>query len=401
MQFFSDMDWPEFLGRPPVADDATLAESAVRDRSVLITGAGGSIGSGLAAVVLAGRPQKLLLLDLSESALYECFRRLSGMPRTQGAEIVPVTGSIGDGRFIAHLLRQHRPELIFHAAAYKHVPLMEQNPFSAIANNSIGTCRLVVATLEEGVSRLILVSTDKAVHPLSVMGASKRVAELVVLSHGTSNDDNVEAGMNVVRLCNVLGTSGSVAAIFQEQAQRGSALTVTAAEAKRYFLAPGEAGRAILRAAASPVRSRVLVPDCGEEFRILDLARHIARKCGAGRDAEVEFTGLRPGEKLREELWSSDETVEAILPDRMRVLRSPAPSMAALTTAMRRLESAIEKFDRCELMDAVGELVPGYKASSAGGSFAAAGIAETAGHSTAPLCGAAPDHNSGAGLAKE
>ena len=169
---------------------------------------------------------------------------------------------------LAHLFRQHRPELVFHAAAYKHVPLMERNPFSAIANNSIGTYRLVVAALEAGVSRLIAVSTDKAVNPLSVMGVSKRIAELVVLAHSTS-----DARMNVVRLCNVLGSSGSVAAIFQEQAEQGLPLTVTHAEAARYFLAPAEAERAILGAAVSPVWGRVLVPDCGEEFRILDLAR--------------------------------------------------------------------------------------------------------------------------------
>ena len=142
------MDWSEFLGRPVLAADSALAESAVADQSVLITGAGGSIGSGLAEAVLAGRPRRLVLLDLSESALYESFRRLSTMAGASKLEILPITGSVGDARFISHLLRQHRPEVVFHAAAYKHVPLMEQNPFSAIANNSIGTYRLVVAALE-------------------------------------------------------------------------------------------------------------------------------------------------------------------------------------------------------------------------------------------------------------
>ena len=238
-------------------------------------------------------------MDLSESALYESCRRLSAMAGASEIEIVPITGSVGDARFLDHLLRQHRPEVIFHTAAYKHVPLMERNPFSAIANNSIGTYRLVVATLEAGVSRLIAVSTDKAVNPSGVMGVSKRIAELAVLSHSTSG-----SRMNVVRLCNVLGSSGSVAAIFQEQVEQGLPLTVTHADAKRYFVVPAEAEQAILGAAVSPVWGRVLVPDCGGEFRILDLAQYIAGRYGSGRDAAVEFTGLRPGDKLREELWS-------------------------------------------------------------------------------------------------
>ncbi len=350
-----DMGWSEFLGRPPIAADPALAVSAVGGRSVLITGAGGSIGSGLAAAVLAGRPRSLVMLDVSEGALYEICRQMKAMPGSSITEIVPVTGSVSDTRFLDHLLRQHRPEMVFHAAAYKHVPLMERNPFSAIANNSIGTYRLVVAALEAGVSRLMAVSTDKAVNPLSVMGASKRIAELAVLSHSTS-----ESQMNVVRLCNVLGSSGSVAAIFQEQAELGLPLTVTHADAKRYFVAPAEAERAILGAAVSPVWGRVLVPDCGGEFRILDLARYIARRYGAGRDAAIEFTGLRPGDKLREELWSEDEVVEVMLPGGMRVLKSPTPSMRELVNAMQRLESAVESFDQAELRNAIAELVPGY-----------------------------------------
>jgi FlaA1/EpsC-like NDP-sugar epimerase len=351
----SDMDWSEFLRRPAIAGQTSLSESAVAERSVLITGAGGSIGSGLAAAVLAGRPRRLVLLDLSEGALYESFRRLSAMAGAAEIELVPAVGGVGDGRLIAHLLQQHRPELIFHTAAYKHVPLMEQNPFSAIANNSMGTYRLVVAALGAGASRLIAVSTDKAVHPLSVMGVSKRIAELAVLSHSTST-----APMNVVRLCNVLGSSGSVAEVFQEQAERGLPLTVTHGDATRYFITSAEAERAILRAAVSSSSGRVVVPDCGEELRVLDLARYIAGRCGAGHDVAIEFTGLRPGDKLREELWSVDEVVEALLPSGMRVLKSPAPSAAELSSAIQRLASAVESFDRVELMGVIAALVPEY-----------------------------------------
>jgi FlaA1/EpsC-like NDP-sugar epimerase len=224
---------------------------------------------------------------------------------------------------------------------------------------------------------LIAVSTDKAVNPLSVMGVSKRIAELVVLSHSTTHER-----MNVVRLCNVLGSSGSVAEIFQEQAERGLPLTVTDVDASRYFLTPAEAVKAILRAAVSPVWGRVLVPDCGEEFRILDLARFIAGECGAGHDPRVEFAGLRSGDKLREELWSGDEVVEAVHPHGMRVLKSSAPSMRELVDPMRRLGSAVRNFDQAELRSAIAELVPSYRGSAANGDSTAAEIAESADPST-------------------
>jgi FlaA1/EpsC-like NDP-sugar epimerase len=354
------IDWSEFLGRPAIAEDTTLAAAAVGGQSVLITGAGGSIGSDLAAAVLAGRPRSVAMLDVSEGALYESCRRVSGMPCASATQIVPVTGSVGDARFLDHLLQQHRPEVVFHAAAYKHVPLMEQNPFSAIANNSIGTYRLVVAALKAGVSRLIAVSTDKAVNPLSVMGVSKRIAELVVLTHSTN-----ESQMSAVRLCNVLGSSGSVAEIFQEQVERGLPLTVSHAEAKRYFLAPAEAERAIIRASVSSVWGRVLVPDCGGESRIVDLAKYVATHCGARRGAAIEFRGLRPGDKLREELWSGDEMVEALLPSGMRVLKSPTPSAREVSLSMQRLEAAVETFNHAELFDAIAEIVPGYRLAGA------------------------------------
>jgi FlaA1/EpsC-like NDP-sugar epimerase len=317
------------------------------------------------------------MLDLSEGALFESCRRLSAMPGTSMTEIIPVTGSVGDARFLDYLLRQHRPELVFHAAAYKHVPLMEQNRFSAIANNSIGTYRLVVAALEAGVSRLISVSTDKAVNPVSVMGVSKRIAELVVLTHSTS-----ESRMNVVRLCNVLGSSGSVAAIFQEQAEQGLPLTVTHADVGRYFVAPAEAERAILGAAVNPIWGRVLVPDCGGEFRILDLAKYIARRYESGRDAAIEFTGLRPGDKVREELWCEDEVVEVVLPGGMHVLKSPTPSAREVSVSIRRLEVAVEKFDRAELFEAITGSVPGYMLACGRSSAQLGRIAETADPST-------------------
>jgi len=357
----AQIDWTDFLGRPPMKIDLALAESVVRDRSVLITGAGGSIGSGLAKAVLAGRPRALVMLELSEGALYESYRELCSLSRDGAVEAVPAIGDIADRKTLGHLFGQHRPELIFHAAAYKHVPLMEQNPFSAVANNAIGTLTLVGASLDAGVHQLIAVSTDKAVNPRSIMGASKRIAEQIVLSHGAS-----DTRMNVVRLGNVLGSAGSVSPIFQEQAENGLTLTVTHADAERYFVTPAEAEAAILRAAAAPAWGRVLIPDCGDPFHVVDLARYIDDHCRPrnSQKSQIEFIGMRPGDKMREELVSEEEVVESELPDGIRVVVSPAPTPEGMEIAVQRLREAIGSFDHAGLMAAVCDLVPGYKPSS-------------------------------------
>lgn len=351
-----DMDWSGFLGRPQFVMDAELAVSAVCEQPVLITGAGGSIGSGLAEAVLAGRPRALIMLDSSEGALYESYRRVSALARGAGSvsEILPVICNVTDSRFLEHLFRERRVETVFHAAAYKHVPLMQLNPFSAIANNSIGTYRLVLAALNAGVSRLIAISTDKAVNPLSLMGVSKRFAELVVLSHATT-----EVQMSVVRLCNVLGSSGSVGVLFAEQAAHGVPMTVTDREAERYFLSPSEAKAAILQAAAARIGGRVLIPECGGSILITDLARYIARSFGVV-DPQLEFIGLRPGDKLQEELLGGDEVLEAELPGGMRVVKSPAPTSREVAILMGRLEAAVESFNRDEVMKVVAGLFAGF-----------------------------------------
>jgi FlaA1/EpsC-like NDP-sugar epimerase len=270
--------------------------------------------------------------------------------------VVPVIGDIGDRKFLDHLFREHRPELIFHAAAYKHVPLMERNPFSAIANNAIGTHTLAGAAVDAGVSKLIAISTDKAVNPRSVMGASKRIAEQIVLAYASS-----EARMNAVRLGNVLGSAGSVAPIFQEQAEKGLPLTVTHADAERYFITQAEAEAAMLRAAGAAVWGRVLVPDCGELFHIVDLARYVADRCQSGSGSQIEFIGIRPGDKMREELVSEDEVVESESSDRMRVVVSPVPTSREMEAAIKRLQAAVDDRDHAGLIAAVCELVPEYQ----------------------------------------
>jgi FlaA1/EpsC-like NDP-sugar epimerase len=355
-----EIDWTEFLGRPRLALDPELAKSAFAGKSLMITGAGGSIGSGLARAVAAAQPRTLVLLDLSEGGLNECYRHIIGAPRAEEGLVVPMVGSVVDGQSLRSVLREYKVESILHAAAYKHVPLMESNPLSAILNNAIGTYRLVGAACEAGVSRVTMVSTDKAVNPRSIMGASKRIGELVLLSHSSR-----ECAMNVIRLGNVLGSSGSVVPIFQEQCKHGLPLTVTHPGATRYFLTSAEAEAAILQAAGSSSEGKIFIADCGGARRVADLARYITRTsiCAGRLEPKIEYIGLRPGEKLSEELVAFYEEKAVKHIDGMRAVDGPRLSKLEVAAGMKKLEEVVEKRDLRELMAVVTRLVPNYAPS--------------------------------------
>jgi FlaA1/EpsC-like NDP-sugar epimerase len=355
-----ELDLSGFVGRPRIPIDHSLAETAVHGKRVLITGGGGSIGSDFAFAALAARAQSLFLLDSSEHALYESHRRMALLAKDSATKVMPIVGSILDKNLLGHLFRQHRPELILHTAAYKHVPLMEQNPFSAMANNVVGTYTLITSALQNSVNQIIMVSTDKAVNPQSIMGASKRIAELVMLSHATP-----QVRMNSVRLGNVLGSSGSVVLLFQEQLEKGLPLTVTHADARRYFMTSSEALISLLRATTCTMSGRILLANCAPALRVLDLAHYIAQRYGTqtAQRPLIEFTGLRPGDKLEEELISSDETIEPQRAAGLRVIASPCPSAADVAASIERIEAAIRCVDKEELMSAVGDLIPGYCAN--------------------------------------
>jgi FlaA1/EpsC-like NDP-sugar epimerase len=357
-----ELDLSDFVGRPRITVDHSLAEAAVYGKRVLITGGGGSIGSDFAFAALAARPQSLVLLDSSEHALYESHRRMACLARNTATKVVPIVGSILDKNLLDHLLRQHCPELILHTAAYKHVPLMEQNPFSAMANNAIGTHTLIASALQNNVNQIVMVSTDKAVNPRSIMGASKRIAELVMLSHTIP-----QVRMNSIRLGNVLGSSGSVALLFQEQLEKGLPLTVTHADARRYFMTSSEAVISLLRATTCTTSGKILLADCAPALRVLDLAHYVARRYGTQttRVPLIEFTGLRPGDKLEEELVSNDETIEPQRAAGLHVISSPYPSVVDVAAGIERMEAAIRCFDKEELMSTVADLVPEYRADGA------------------------------------
>jgi len=344
------------LSRSSAADWDSLRSKSLTGKSVLITGAGGSIGSALAHAAAASQPASLILFDSSENGLYQVDRSL----REDGSrQHVSILGNVCNADTLDHVFAEHQPEIIFHAAASKHVPLMEQNPFAAIENNVFGTLALTQATAAHDVERLVLVSTDKAVDPCSMMGASKRIAELLLMSADTSTP------RTVVRLCNVMGSQGSVLPLFLEQIAKGGPVTVTHPEVQRYFITLDEAVGALFGALNVASSQVFLVPAICSAVRILDLARRLIESRQSS--AVIEFTGLRPGDRLAEQFLSSRESLSPlVMADQsgLRVVQTPLRSAAELRVALQTLKEAIRRHDLQLLLHGVWALVPEYQRSS-------------------------------------
>ena len=291
----------DLLRRQPVALDLQGLASFIQDECILVTGAGGSIGSELCRQVLRFAPKSLYMVERSENALFEIDRELRRAMTNTSSELVPAIGDITDAQRMREVIREARPKLILHAAAHKHVPMMEANPAEAIKNNLGGTMTLVdVAGLEQ-VPNFVMISTDKAVNPTSIMGASKRSAELYIQSVRKLYEHTKYAS---VRFGNVLGSNGSVVPIFQQQIERGGPVTVTHPEMRRYFMTIPEASQLVLQAGALSEDGDIFILDMGDPVKIVDLAEDLIRLSGleVGRDIEIQFSGIRPGEKLFEEL---------------------------------------------------------------------------------------------------
>ena len=344
--------WHRFLPQSQEGDVGSLFAAAHSACSVLITGAGGSIGSALAQALARAGVRRLVLLDSSEARLNGIQRRLAQTP----APVEMALGSIDDAGFVDTLLSRHRVDVVYHAAAWKHVPQLESNPFSAVRNNALGTFTLAQSALRAGVPSVTLISTDKAVNPLSIMGASKRIAELAV----TSLSDPA-CRMNAVRLCNVIGSSGSVVPIFLEQIGRRQPLSVTDPRASRWFLTTQEAVGAILGCGVSGQHGKILLPPVGLPVRIAELAEFLIRSAGSA--AEISYIGLRPGEKLTEELvFESEREVGTV--GSLRVLETSRLDRGELTGLFADLGSSIQLSDLSGLLRAVGRAIPEYVPSS-------------------------------------
>ena len=327
------VDLAGLLNRPAVNLDTPELQRFLAGKRVMVTGAGGSIGSEICRQVMRFCPSRLSLVEQAENALFEIDSELR--QRWVGMQIAPLVADICDAQRIGDLFAAERPQVIFHCAAHKHVPMMEANPGEAVKNNVFGTKGLADAARDHGATAFVMVSTDKAVNPTSVMGATKRVAEMYVqsLSEGSDGSDRLNAEPRTlnplstrfvaVRFGNVLGSSGSVIPIFKKQIAAGGPVTVTHQDMKRYFMTIPEASQLVLQAGAIANGGEVFVLDMGQPVRILDLARHMIRLAGLREndDIDIQFTGIRPGEKLYEELANTDEQTQPTRHEKIRAWR--------------------------------------------------------------------------------
>jgi len=348
-----EIEIEDLLGREAVPPNASLLERCIAGKTVLVTGAGGSIGSELCRQILGQRPHCLLLLEMSEFALYQIEQQLRARMQEEQltCELVPLLGSVQDARRLALIFQSYHVDTVYHAAAYKHVPIVEYNSLEGVKNNAIGTWILARESERAGVKTFVLISTDKAVRPSSVMGASKRFAELVLQALAARGSNTVFC---MVRFGNVLGSSGSVVPLFREQINAGGPVTVTHPEVIRYFMTLTEAAQLVVQASALARGGDLFVLDMGEPVRILDLARRMIRLMGHQvrdemnpfGDIEISLTGLRCGEKLFEELLLGSNVTATEHPMIMRA-EEEFISLQRLEILLDRLQKAIDVYD-CE-----------------------------------------------------
>lgn len=362
LSWFRPVQIEDLLGREEVDLEQDTLHQLLTDEVVVVTGAGGSIGSELSRQAMRFSPRKIVLVERSEPALWAIHREL--LADCSGTEVIPAVADIRDQRRIERILSTYRPSLIVHAAAHKHVPMMEDNPGEAIKNNVLGTRTMVDLAIKHGVRRFVLVSTDKAVNPTSVMGATKRLAERYV-QHVASR-----TGLDYVsvRFGNVLGSTGSVVPIFEEQIASGGPITVTHPDVYRYFMTIPEACQLVLQAATIGRSGEVLVLDMGEPVRIVDLAESMIRLSGRVpyEDIAIEFTGLRPGEKLVEELSLTGEGTESTRHPKIFIGRTSQPDWPSAERDLAELAEAADRVSPDGLRALLGEQIPEYNRSSDG-----------------------------------
>ena len=368
---FRAIDVEDILSRDAMQPDRALLRARVQGKAVLVTGAGGSIGAELCRQIILLSPHRLVLFERSEYALYALEQELQTMLRNMGApelELIPLLGSVVNRRRLQMVMETFAIQTVYHAAAYKHVPIVEHNPLEGVRNNVFGALYAVQAAVAAGVETFVLISTDKAVRPTNVMGASKRLAELIL--QGLASEGCATC-LCMVRFGNVLGSSGSVVPLFREQIRRGGPVTVTHPDVERYLMTIPEAAQLVIQASALAQGAEIFLLDMGEPVRILDLARRMIRLSGftvreqtqPEGEIEIQFTGLRSGEKLREELLISSADVATVHP-MIRQAREEHLPWSQLQAALEQLDEAIQAFDYQAVRAILQMLIPEYQPES-------------------------------------
>ncbi len=373
VQDFKELDIEDLLGRDPVPPNTDLLARNLTGKVVLVTGAGGSIGSELCRQILGQHPRQLVLLDHSEFNLYSIHQELVASVAALGlvVDVVPLLASVAQLARLQELCRVYKPHTVYHAAAYKHVPIVESNPAVGIENNVFGTLNMARAALDSGVSSFVLVSTDKAVRPTNVMGASKRMAELVLQALAAQSQAQRLTCFSMVRFGNVLGSSGSVVPLFRRQLAEGGPLTVTHADVTRYFMTIPEAAQLVLQAGAMAQGGEVFVLDMGEPVKIIDLARRMVELSGMtvrdaatpNGDISIAITGLRPGEKLYEELLIGENPTATVHP-RIMMAHEHFMGWPELDSHLQALRLGVGLDDIAQIKTVLRTCVQGYVGES-------------------------------------
>ncbi|MCF7982164.1 MAG: polysaccharide biosynthesis protein [Pseudomonadales bacterium] len=366
-----DVEIEDLLGRDAVPPNITLMSNAIQNKNIMVTGAAGSIGSELCRQILVAKPRRLILFEISEYGLYSIEKEISAFVQEKQlkTEVISMLGSVQDGRLVEKVLAHFRVDVVFHAAAYKHVPLVEHNIVAGVRNNVFGTLMIAKAAAKVRVKSFVLISTDKAVRPTNVMGATKRLAELIL--QGLA-DEYKETCFSMVRFGNVLGSSGSVVPLFRKQINDGGPITVTHPEVSRYFMTIPEAAQLVIQSTSIAEGGDVFVLDMGEHVNILDLAHKMVHlmglevkdeECPLG-DIEIKFTGLRPGEKLREELLIGENLTGT---EHSKILRAEEIKMSwnDVNLLLSQLDKACDEFDYKKIRDLLLNTLIGFKPSHA------------------------------------
>ena len=360
MQSFRNVEIEDLLGREPIKLDNKNIQKLIKDKVVLVTGGGGSIGSELCRQIVKFKPQKLVIVDIYENNLYDIEQELKyNYPKQDVSAIV---ASVRDKKRLNEIFEQYHPYLVFHAAAHKHVPLMEESPLEAIKNNVFGTYNVVNCADEYNVKRFILISTDKAVNPTNIMGATKRLCEMIIQAKNRVSNTEYAA----VRFGNVLGSNGSVVPLFKKQIANGGPVTVTHKEITRFFMTIPEAVSLVLQAMSGAEGGEIFVLDMGEPVKIYDMAEKLIKLSGLepNVDIQIKVTGLRPGEKLYEELLMAEEGLTETKHDKIHIAKPSDFDMDAIEKKLDKLNDMLEKnknTDKTQIKKVMEQIVPTYK----------------------------------------